>query len=577
VLDCRAYNDEKTDITWSASSIRAWLNGEFYEAAFTEEEKKVILSTNIQNTKSGNGDWTTVGGVDTEDQVFLLSWADVQMYFSGAESRKTSGTDYAKSKGAKFLGVTSIGIGETDWWTRSAGQVQTDACIVNFKGDIGTQKVTDNVGIRPAIWVDTTADWSAFNAEKYADALALMNAENYIEAASAFEALAEYGDSTAKMKECKYIQANSYMGNAEYDKAIQLFEQVDNYLDTYELCWDCRYLLAASYQDAGDYQTAANMFGEVGQYKDAMTRMKACYEKLGINVFYFAADTVNTGMDNGYSKSNEITGNDIHFGWRMGQFFMSGFTRNMENDDGDPLFIKVVGDSITLWFELEQDIDQLNGNAKLSVNSDDNGYDQYFGVQKTDFGRGTLVIRHANYQNLKTDPLIYTDYLLAKGTTAANTKVVINEEGDYEVALNYEIKDDELTHIRNKYGNYRVFFRFSVRNGNCMVYPFDVVTGAELQNTAVTENGFYLDLARSRYLDINVKRSVLVDNGAGVVEDERFNRPAKDGDQYTQEGIYTISVSNRYTGESTVKTIFVGSDELLQEYIANGFSMDRLK
>ena len=43
------------------------------------------------------------------------------------------------------------------------------------------------------------------------------------------------------------------------------------------------------------------------------------------------------------------------------------------------------------------------------------------------------------------------------------------------------------------------------------------------------------------------------------------------------EGIYTISVSNLYTGESTVKTLFVGTDELLQEYISNGFSADRLK
>ena len=93
----------------------------------------------------------------------------------------------------------------------------------------------------------------------------------------------------------------------------------------------------------------------------------------------------------------------------------------------------------------------------------------------------------------------------------------------------------------------------------------------------MTENGFRLDLARSRYLDIDVKRSVLVDSPTGVVEDERFNRPAKDGDRYDAEGIYTISVSNRYTGESTVKTIFVGTDELLQAYIAKGFSPDRLK
>ena len=59
-----------------------------------------------------------------------------------------------------------------------------------------------------------------------------------------------------------------------------------------------------------------------------------------------------------------------------------------------------------------------------------------------------------------------------------------------------------------------------------MVYPFDLLTGAELQNTAVAEAGFSLDLARSRYLDINVRRAVLVETANGVIEDERFNRPA---------------------------------------------------
>ena len=248
-----------------------------------------------------------------------------------------------------------------------------------------------------------------------------------------------------------------------------------------------------------------------------------------------------------------------------------------DNTTSNPIFIKTLGDSVTLWFDLEQDINALNGNTNLVIGEDQNGYNQSFGVKKTNFGRGTLIIRHTDYRNAKGDPVLYTDYLLAKGTTGADTKVILHEEGDYEVALDYEIHDNDLTHILNKYDNYQILFQFSIRNGNCMVYPFDAVTRAELQNTAVTENGFYLDLARSRYLDIDVRRSVIVEGPSGMTEDELFNRPAKDGDQYTAEGIYTISVRNRYTGESTVKTIFVGTEELLHEYISNGFSMDRLK
>ena len=285
---------------------------------------------------------------------------------------------------------------------------------------------------------------------------------------------------------------------------------------------------------------------------------------------------MNAGVDNGYSQTGVIDSKSRHFGWRLGQFFMSGFTRVTDNTTDNPIFIKTLGDSVTLWFDLEQDIDALNGNANLAIAEDKNGYDQAFGVQKTNFGRGTLIIRHTDYRNAKGDPVIYTDYLLAKGTTGADTKVILHEEGDYEVALDYELEDNDLSHIVGKYDNYRIFFRFSIRNGNCMVYPFDAATRAEMQNTSVTENGFYLDLARSRYLDVDVKRSVIVQKDTGMTEYVRFNRPARDGDEYTDEGIYTITVRNRYTGESTVKTLFVGSSELLKEYIANGFNQDRL-
>ena len=89
-------------------------------------------------------------------------------------------------------------------------------------------------------------------------------------------------------------------------------------------------------------------------------------------------------------------------------------------------------------------------------------------------------------------------------------EVKLCEEGDYEVALDYELRKNNLDLFGwnpfPSYNDYRIFFRFSVRNGNCMVYPFDVVTGAELTNSSITENGFYLDLAKSRYLNIDIKK-----------------------------------------------------------------------
>lgn len=577
-LDCQPYHDSKEEISWEGSSLRAWLNGDFLTNAFTDAEREAVMTSTQRNDQSnGNVEWTTSGGEDTQDRVFLLSYNEVGVYLGDKEARKAVGTEHARSLGAKFMGLTSVGIGETSWWLRSPGKEQNEATCIDVMGDFGSRSVGDKLGIRPAILLDTTVDPSSFPYARYQAASTLMEGKQFVEAAEAFDALGAYNGSAAQAMECRYQHAIAVMQSGDYASATALFEALGDYADSYEQGREARYLDAVAHQEAGDFEAAIQLFSQNGQYKDGMARMKTCFEREGVSVSYLSADPVNAGKDKGYAQSQKIDGSDVHFGWRLGRFFMSGYTRVTDDDNGDPIFIKTLGDSITLWFELEQDIDKLNGGDKLSIASDKNGYDEYFGVRKTDFGRGTLIIRHTDYQNAQGKPTIYTDYLLAKGASGADTKIVLQEEGDYEVALDYEIEDGDIRHIANKYNDYRIFFRFSIRNGNCMVYPFDVATGAELQNTAVTPNGFTLDLARSRYLDIDVKRSVLVQSATGVVEDERFNRPAKDGDRYTQEGIYTISVSNRYTGESTTKTLFVGSDELLEEYVANGFSMDRLK
>lgn len=291
----------------------------------------------------------------------------------------------------------------------------------------------------------------------------------------------------------------------------------------------------------------------------------------------YLGEVVNAGHDTGYSHNEKITEDDPHFGWKLGSFYVDGYTRVTENKSGDPVFLKTVGDTVTLWFELNQDINKLNGNDKLIINDDKNGYDEYFGIEKTDFGRGVLIIRHTDYRNSASAPVQYVDYLAATASKDAAVEVRLCEEGDYEVALNYEIRKNNVNifgwNPLPTYNDYRIFFRFSVRNGNCMVYPFDVVTGAELTNSSITENGFYLDLAKSRYLNIDIKKEIRRAGAEGLTEDTRFNKPAKDGEAYTDEGIYTITVSNLYTNQTTTKIIYVGTDSVLKAHVVTGLSI----
>lgn len=279
----------------------------------------------------------------------------------------------------------------------------------------------------------------------------------------------------------------------------------------------------------------------------------------------------------GYSTTKTIGVNDPHYGWDIGQFYVNGYTRDTKDPEtGNTVFLKNVGDRVTLWFKLNENIDALRGNDKLLVVNDKKGYNQKYQIEKTGMGRGTLIINFIGKEGTNSEymkPVIYTNYLEANARTGADTKVELFEEGDYEVVLDYKIKKKGFLFFSTTY-DYQISFDFSVRNGNCMVYPFDLETGSELSDGSITESGFCLDMAKSKYLDIDVKRTVLSDN---FTEDIRFNRPAKDGDQYSDEGIYTFDVKNKYTGENTTKVIYVGNSKYLKALAENNISVEQLK
>ena len=319
--------------------------------------------------------------------------------------------------------------------------------------------------------------------------------------------------------------------------------------------------------DKYDYKKCAEVY-EFYAYTDSGET-----DAVDSNHIYSLGSKVKVANFDGYFGEKTIDKEDIHYGWEIGDFFVSGYTDEVTGTNGNMVFLKNVGDRVTLWFNLKQNIDGLYGNSKLSITADTEGYDQYFETPIMDLGRGVLIIKYTDHNNVQAEPTIYTNYLEANAAIGADTKVQLFEEGDYEVALDYEVTSDELI---DKIGHYRIFFRFSVRNGNCMVYPFDVETGNELTNSSMTENGFKLDLAKSRYLKINIKREVPKDSVDGLMEDIRFNGPAKDGAEYTDEGIYTITVSNEYTNQFTVKRIYVGANNILRAYMVTGLSIPEI-
>lgn len=289
---------------------------------------------------------------------------------------------------------------------------------------------------------------------------------------------------------------------------------------------------------------------------------------------------------NGYSGEKEINNKDPHFGWDIGQFFMGGYTDCEKDSDGAMLFLKNNGDKLSLWFELQQDINKCYENSAIKVIKDNEGSDTYFGVpgganETLDFGRGALIIRKTNPDGTIDKPQIFTNYLEASASVDSVTKVDLLEEGDYEVALDYAMKFDKTKilgrSILPETAKYRIFFKLKVRNGNSMVFLMDTMTGSEISSGSVTENGFRIDFANSQYLKVNVKRDVLKEGYNGPIWDTRFNSSASDGDIFTDEGVYTITVTNQYNGAITEKQVYVGSDSILKAYMVTGLDISDIR
>ena len=75
LLECVPYNDNAVDVYWENCTLRSFLNNEFYNTAFSEDEQKAVIKSKIQNTD--NYYFGTECGNDTEDYVCIFTEQDV--------------------------------------------------------------------------------------------------------------------------------------------------------------------------------------------------------------------------------------------------------------------------------------------------------------------------------------------------------------------------------------------------------------------------------------------------------------------------------------------------------------------
>lgn len=157
-LDSQTYNTGKKGATWEACALRQWLNNNFFNSAFSDDEKAMIPEVTVLVDENPNYD--TDIDTDTQDRVFLLGISEVNMYFHSDNERECKPTKYALSKDVRVYDS-----GNCAWWLRtpgnpdSAAMVHGDGSICCLGGSdviVGTS-VGSNLAVRPAMWIDLEA------------------------------------------------------------------------------------------------------------------------------------------------------------------------------------------------------------------------------------------------------------------------------------------------------------------------------------------------------------------------------------------------------------------------------------
>lgn len=147
-IACRSYHDEYAYITWDRCELRDWLNGEFFESAFTSAEQERISTTNLR-TKY-NKVYYVSAGMDTRDRVFILSAEEASSYFEEGERWASPG------KVARAEAAANDAPAYEWYWLRTPGQNAHYVASVNADGGIawGGYNNAQYGYVRPAIWIE---------------------------------------------------------------------------------------------------------------------------------------------------------------------------------------------------------------------------------------------------------------------------------------------------------------------------------------------------------------------------------------------------------------------------------------
>ena len=180
-LDAQPFDTSRSRIvTWESCTLRRWLNDDFLNSAFSDEEQCAILTSyHGDEDSSSAAQWLSspTGDRRAKDRVFLLSYHDAdRLYFyetkeygptcgylaSSDRERRCGITAYAAAQGVLTSSEHDVNGRPTGrWWLRTPRTLNGrtyNIYLVRSGGDIDMDGASASyMAVRPAIWVSMSA------------------------------------------------------------------------------------------------------------------------------------------------------------------------------------------------------------------------------------------------------------------------------------------------------------------------------------------------------------------------------------------------------------------------------------
>ncbi len=148
-LDCQIFDTWGEDITWKGSLLRKWLNVDFLNEAFTEEEQRRIRLS--ESVNDDNPEYGIRGGDNTKERIFCLSLTEAERYFNSDAERECRATEHAIKQG---IFTDDGNCRHCRWWLRSPGGEHNHTAYVDWGGELapeGDLAFSEGPAVRPAL------------------------------------------------------------------------------------------------------------------------------------------------------------------------------------------------------------------------------------------------------------------------------------------------------------------------------------------------------------------------------------------------------------------------------------------